>query len=98
MYGLASVPAPLPPLHDTAPAGPPKTSPTVDSMLTVDASPPDAWTVSLRPVICTVSCAVSTSLSTCIEQVYGSPTVTGLEHDLVNETSWTSVGAGAVVE
>src|SRR5215216_6024091 len=85
VYGLATVPAPLPPvqLGGDTPVSCANTSFNVLKMFPVLTSPLAACTVSTRLSIVSVSCASSRMLRITNEQLYGSPILTGLVQPFV---------------
>src|SRR5262249_42031647 len=93
-YGLAAVPAPLPPKQVTV--GPENTNSSAPRMFPEFTSPLNAWTWSLRPFTVSVSCAVSATFRIWYEQLYGDPTFTGLLQPFENAIPWKRLCADAL--
>src|SRR5215208_5846606 len=86
VYGLPTVPSPLPPVQLGGVTAAPCTNSSckVPKMLPELVSPPAAWTVSTRLSTVSVSCASSVKLRIEYEQLYGSPIFTGLTQPFVS--------------
>src|SRR5215208_1162698 len=86
VYGLPTVPSPLPPVQLGGVTAAPCTNSScnVPKMLPELVSPPAAWTVSTRLSTVSVSCASSVKFRIEYEQLYGSPIFTGLTQPFVS--------------
>src|SRR5829696_2531070 len=86
VYGLPTVPSPLPPVQLGGVTAVPCTNSSCNvlKMLPELVSPPAAWTTSTRLLTVSVSCASSVKFRIEYEQLYGSPIFTGLTQPFVS--------------